>query len=249
DIPNRQLGRAINTRALLLRDQSQKIYLHLFDGFMEADNLAGPWTVATSAPSGADSVAQQLAKEGLVDLMEGPPNEKDPAKKPSLKTRAPAIYAETSPSELIVIEGKPDWVSIAGTNLLYVNNTTANIVKDLDNQQTYVLVGGRWFSGSGFSGPWQYVAGSSLPPDFTKIPDDSPKENMKASVPGTAQAQEAVIATQIPQTATVNRSTTRFTPRISGSPELKPIEGTPLSYVFNSADPIIQVPAGSQATA
>src|SRR5262245_27057003 len=216
DIPNTQLARVINTRALLLRDQSRKVYLHLFDGFMEADNLSGPWTVATSVPSGADSVAQQLAKEGLVVRMEGPPNEKDAGKKPSLKTKAPAVYAVTVPSELIVIEGKPDWVSITGTNLLYVNNTTADIIKDLDNQQTYVLVTGRWFSGPGFGGPWQYVAGTALPPDFAKIPDDSPKENIKASIPGTAQAQEAVISTQIPQTATVNKSTTKFNPRING---------------------------------
>jgi len=241
DLPNTTLARAINTRALLLRDQSRKLFIHLFDGFVEASDLSGPWTVAGEVPSGAHTVAQQLAKENLVDLMEAPPDEKDPSRKPSLKKGAPVVYVATTPTELIVIQGKPDWQQITGTKLLYVNNSSADIVKDLDNQQTYVLISGRWFSAPGFSGPWQYVPGSSLPPDFAKIPDDSPKENLKASVPGTAQAQEAVIATQIPQTATINRDTAKFTPQISGAPELKPIEDTPLSYVFNSADPIIQV--------
>src|SRR5262249_43652417 len=67
DVPNTQFARAINTRALLLRDQSRKLYVHLFDGFMTADDLSGPWTVATSVPAGADSIAQQLSKENLVD--------------------------------------------------------------------------------------------------------------------------------------------------------------------------------------
>ncbi len=240
-VPNTSLERAINTRVLLLRDQSGKFYVHLFDGFMESSGLRGPWTVAKKAPHDADKVAEQLAKENLVDLLNGPPNEKDPQQKPSLKSGAPTIYVETIPSELIVTEGATEWVPITGTNLLYVKNTTANVVKDLNDQQTYVLVTGRWFSASGFWGPWQYVPGSSLPSAFAQIPDDSPKENMKASIPGTPQAQEAAIAAEIPQMATVNRASTTFTANISGPPELKPIPDTQLSYVFNSGDPIIQV--------
>jgi hypothetical protein len=239
-VPHNSLERAVNTRALLLRDKSGKLYVHLFDGFMEADSLSGRWTVAKKTPHGADQVAQQLAKENLVDLMEGPSNEQNPKQKPSLKTSAPTLYVETIPTELIVTEGQPDWIPIAGTNLLYVKNTTADIVKDINDQQIYVLVTGRWFRASGFTGPWRYVPGTSLPPDFAKIPDDSPKENMKASIPGTQQAQEATIAAEIPQMATVNRANTQFTAVISGAPMLKPIPGTSLSYVFNTSDPIIQ---------
>jgi hypothetical protein len=240
-VPQTSLERAINTRALLLRDKSGKFYLHLFDGFMEADALSGLWTVAKQTPHDADKVAQQLAKDDLVDLMEGPPNEQNPSQKPSLRTKAPTVYVETIPTELIVTEGQPDWIPITGTNLLYVKNTTADLVKNLNDQQIYVLVTGRWFRALNFTGPWQYVPGISLPPDFAKIPDDSPKENMKASIPGTPQAQEAIIAAEIPQMATVNRTNTNFTPVISGAPILKPIPSTPLSYVFNASDPIIQV--------
>ena len=239
-MPKTPLERCMNTRALILREKNN-LYVHLFDGYMEAENLSGPWTVAKKAPRDADKVAQELASQKVVDLMTGPANQKDQNQKPSLKTGAPVVYVETVPTELIVIEGAPDWVPITGTNLLYVNNSTANIVQDLDDQQTYVLVTGRWFRGPGFTGPWQYVSGKDLPPDFAKIPDDSPKENMKASVPGTPQAQEAIIAAGIPQTATVNRAGVNFTPQISGSPELNPIPNTTLNYVFNAADPIIEV--------
>jgi hypothetical protein len=73
------------------------------------------------------------------------------------------------------------------------------------------------------------------------IPDDSPKENVKASVPGTPQAQEAMIAAGIPQTATVYRAKVTFTPQVNGNPELRPVPNTRLMYVFNSPQPIIMV--------
>jgi hypothetical protein len=101
----------------------------------------------------------------------------------------PEVIVATTPTELIVTEGAPDWVPVEGTMLLYVKNTTANVFKDLNDQQTYVLVPGRWFRAPGFSGPWQYVAGTNLPPAFAQIPDDSLKENVKASVPGTRVIQ------------------------------------------------------------
>ena len=236
------LERVINTRVLMLLDDSTgKYYIHLFDGFVEAAGLSGPWTPAAVIPAGANDLAQALGKERVVDLMTGPPDPDNQNKTPSLKNVVPMVVVATSPTELIVTQGTPDWALIEGTQLLYVKNTTGNVFKSLTDQNTYVLVTGRWFRGQGFTGPWQYVPGASLPPDFAKIPDDSPKENVKASVPGTPQAQAAVIADQIPHTATVNRATASFTPRINGEPEMKAVPDTPLMYVYNSPTPIIMV--------
>ncbi len=50
-----------------------------------------------------------------------------------------------------------------------------------------------------------------MPPDFAKIPVDSPKATVLASVPGTPQAQEGLIANSIPQTATITRSEAKLT--------------------------------------
>jgi len=238
------LDRAINARALLLRDNaSGRFYIHLFDGFVEAPSLSGPWTVAQSVPSAAAELSRTLASERVVDLMEGPPDDQDPKKKPTLAGGAPAVFVVTAPTELIVTSGAPEWVPLTGTMLLYVKNTTANVFKDLNDQRTYVLVTGRWFRGPGFAGPWEYVTGADLPTELAKIPDDSPKENVKASIPGTPQAQAAVIATDIPQMATIYRSGATFTPVLDGSPQVKPIPDTPLMYVFNSPNPIIMVSA------
>ena len=76
-IPGTSLERVINTRALvLLDDSSGKYYIHLFDGFVVAPSLTGPWTVATQAPASANKVAQELPKQGTVDLMAGPTDKK-----------------------------------------------------------------------------------------------------------------------------------------------------------------------------
>jgi hypothetical protein len=231
------LERVVNARPLiLLDDKSGKYYIHLFDGFVEAPALSGPWLPAKQLPDGANRIAQDLAKQKVIDLMTGPAD-----KKLSLTIAVPEVIVATTPTEIIITDGAPDWAPLPGTMLLYVKDTTGNVFKDLNDQNVYVLVTGRWFRAPDFAGPWQYVPGASLPPDFSKIPDDSPKENVKAAIPATAQAQESVIANQIPHTATVYRAKATFNPVINGAPDLKPVPNTSLMYVFNSPIPIIMV--------
>ena len=243
-VPGTGLQRLFNARALLLWDAaSNLLFLHLFDGFVQASSFSGPWTVVQNVPPDVSSTAASLAKAGIVDLMAGPRDEKDTKASPSLNNGVPQIVVSTVPTELVVTEGAVDWVPVENTALVYVKNTTGNVFLNLRDQRTYVLVTGRWFRGGYLTGPWEYVAGSDLPPDFAKIPDQSPKENVKASVPGTPQARAAVIANEIPQMATVDRSKARFIPVIDGPPDLRPIPDTPLSYMFNSPAPIIMVSA------
>ena len=236
--------RILNTRPLVLRDAAGSVYFHLFGGFLRAPGLAGPWSVASNVPAALARTAANLGKAGSVDLMDGPPPGKAAGTTPTLKSGAPGVIVVTTPAELIVTDGAADWVGIDGTALLYIKNTDANVFKNMDDQQTYVLVSGRWFSAPGFNGPWRYVAASALPAAFDQIPDASPKENVKASIPGTTQAKEAVISSQIPQTAIVARAKATFTPQVTGALELKPIEGTQLNYAANSPVPLIQLANG-----
>jgi hypothetical protein len=235
------LERVINTRALVLRDAKAGLVLvHVLDGWVGAPSLAGPWQVATQVPKDVTAVAKEAAKSGAADLMEGPEDPKT-KKRPSLKAGMPLVVVSEVPTEVIHFQGKPAWVPIDGTNLIYVSNTTGNVFRDIATQKAYVLISGRWFAAASMEGPWAFVPGEELPPDFARIPDTSPKENVKASVPGTRQAREAVIAAGIPQTATVYREKATFQPTVSGEPMLRPVEGTGLQYVFNSPDPILMV--------
>jgi hypothetical protein len=235
------LARVVNTRVLLLKDPAGKLYVHVLDGYMEAAAISGPWSLAKAPPANAAKAEAAARELRQIDLLEGQ-EDPDTKQKPSLKRApAPQIIVASTPTELIVTQGQPKYVPISGTSLLYVKNTTADVFKLLTDQMTYVLLGGRWFRAKSFDGLWEFVPAKSLPKDFAKIPDSSRKENVKASMPGTRQAQEALIANQIPTTARVERKSASVALQIDGEPKLVAISGTSLQYVLNASAPVIRV--------
>jgi hypothetical protein len=238
-VPDTGFERVINTRALILREAGGSLYyLHVYDGWLSASAVGGPWSQAMSTPMRIDEVAHELAQNGQVDLLDGG----DAQPKPSLANGVPTIYVSSTPAELIVFKGQPDLQPISGTSLLWATNTTADVIVDTGNNNYYALLSGRWYTALALNGPWSFVASTSRPADFSNIPASSPAGVVLASVAGTPQAREAVIANSIPQTATVPRvNGPTFTPVFDGSPQLRPITGTSLQYVVNSPTPIIQV--------
>lgn len=239
------LQRVVNARALILQDAAGKHYLHMFDGWLQAPAIGGPWTVAQASTPELDKAMKDAVASGQVDLLTGRSDAKTPG--PSLaKVPPPAIYLSTTATELIVSDGPLKYAAIEGTQLVYAENTTGNVFRHTGENKMYVLISGRWFHAKAPGGPWEYVPGGKLPADFSNIPDTSPKENVKASVPGTPQSMEAVIADGIPQTAEVKRKQAKMAPpKFDGEPQFKPIEGTPLEYAVNTAWPIIKVDANS----
>jgi hypothetical protein len=236
--------RVVNTRALILRGGLwQKYFVKVYDGWLWADSLAGPWTQPPMVPLGMNDLAQQIAAKGAVDLLDGGPKA---SPKPSLANGVPALYTAQGAAELLVFEGQPDFVPIVGTELLWASNTHSDVLIDTTSSLYYVLLAGRWFRAPGLAGPWTFVASDALPRAFANIPPHSLAGAVLPSVAGTPQAQQALIANSIPQTATVPRGNgPKFTPNFDGAPQWRPIDGTPLSYVVNSPTPIIRVDATS----
>ncbi len=240
EVPNSRFERVINTQALIARTRfGSTYYLHVYDGWVSSESLTGPWTHAFRAPFGLDGTAKQLAKDGKVDLLDGGPGA---TPKPSLANGVPTIYVTETPSELIIFKGQPNFVPVTGTNLLWASNTAGDVFINTLNNDYYILVAGRWYRGSGLGGPWTYVSAKALPADFARIPKDGPAGVVLASVAGTPQAQEALIANSIPQDATVSRTNgPKFTPAFDGPPEWSPIPDTPMQYAINSRVPVIEV--------
>jgi len=239
--------RVVNTRALILQGgMTDALYMHVYDGWLSASGIGGPWTQAYPGPfmgKELNAIAQELSKKGEVDLLDGGPKANP---KPSLANGVPTIYTSQSPTELIVFKGQPDFVPVVGTQLLWASNTTSDILINTANNNYYALLAGRWFSAANLTGPWTFVAADALPADFAKIPPQSLAGAVLPTVAGTPQAQEAVIANSIPQTATVPlKNGPKFTPSFDGPPKLVPIPGTALSQVQNSAEPIIQAAPNS----
>ncbi len=237
---NSRFQRVINTRALILQGGlGQNFYIHVYDGWLEASSISGPWTQSFRQPFGMDSVAQSLAESGAVDMLDGGAKANP---KPSLANGVPTIYTSQVPTELIMFNGQPDFVPIVGTQLLWASNTTSDALIDTSNNNYYVLMAGRWFGSAALAGPWTFVASDALPADFGHIPAQSLAGAVLPTVAGTPQANEAVISNSIPQTATVPlRKGPTFTPSFDGPPQYAPIAGTSLSYVSNSSEPVIEV--------
>jgi hypothetical protein len=242
-VPGTSIQRIINTRVLLVTGGGV-YYLKVFDGWMQAPQLTGPWTVAYSAPAVLDSVLT-WAKTQPIDLLPGvSPDPDEPA--PSIITDSPPqIFTSTTPAALIVTDGPADYEPVGNTDLLYVRNTSAHVFQYIENQQVYVLLSGRWFTAPATYGPWTYVPGAELPADFSQIPLDSPVEPVLASIPGTPQAAEAALENGIPQTGAVPITTTMPAPEVDGAPLMAKISGTSLSYLTNASLPIIRGPQGN----
>jgi uncharacterized protein (TIGR03000 family) len=234
-----KLLRVINTRALILIDQATgKHYLHLLDRWMEAGDVAGPWAAAKDPPAELRTLRDNFAADPQVDLLDNPAQDIKEAFENGV---VPAVYVSTTPAELIELQGEPDFAPIDGTKLLWVKNTTSQILMDTADSRYYVLLSGRWFRAKSLEGPWEFVAADKLPADFAKVPETHPRGDILSSVAGTPQAREALIANRVPQTAAIKRSEAKIAPVFDGKPQLQPIEGTALQYVVNTPTPIVQV--------
>jgi hypothetical protein len=223
----------VNTTVLLLKDSSGALYLHLYDGWVSAAALQGPWKIAPTPP-GIAGLEQAARATGRVNLLPGKPDAA--GRTPTLAEPLPQIVVSTQPAALIVLDGAPRFSRIPATDLEYATNTSAHLFRVESNNQ-YVRVAGYWFRAGSLHGPWEHVRLASLPAGFSAIPDNSPKRGVKAAIaqtqaPTTASASAIVAAD--PMSA-------RLAVTLSGDPVLQPITGTQLNYVANASVPIIQV--------
>lgn len=242
DVGGTNLQLMLNTKATVLQDTKQKVYyLNVMDGWLQARDLsAGPWSYVLNIPDDMKEITTGIRERQQAKAPEG-------SKPPSLEQakregKIPEIYVSTTPAELLVTDGAPQFEAVVGTELEYVKNTTANIFRDREKLDYYILLAGRWFRSKSLEGgAWEYVGGKSLPEKFARIPESSPKAGVLVSVPGTAPAKEALIANSIPQTATITRSEAQLVVQYDGDPQFKNIEGTALKYAVNTATPVVQV--------
>jgi hypothetical protein len=231
---NAQYTRVVNTPALILFNISaSRYYLDGNTFWMTASNLNGPWSPASPAPMDLNALKTQLLQGEEQDPHDHSKDANAPVAPPS------AVFVSTTPAELIQTTGAPQFAPILKTELAYVANTSSNVFRDVKTQEYYVLLSGRWYQAKSTDGPWTWISGSQLPKDFARIPPDHPKAEVLVSIPGTEQAKEAIIANQIPQTATIKRSEAKLVVRYDGPPQFQPIEGTSMEYAINTSFDVI----------
>jgi hypothetical protein len=232
-ISGTSLSYAVNTNWDVFVDNDTKITYVRNDTYWLSSKDMKKWQEAKKLPPSFD----KIPNDGNWAEVKGhiPPGKR--------KGPVPVVFVSYKPSELILLDGGPDFEEVEGTNLLWVQNTETDLFRmKKDDKEFYVLLSGRWFkSKKPEKGGWSFAT-TSLPPDFANIPKGHPRSRVLSSVPGTPEASTAILLAQVPRTARVDAKNLKPPDVVyDGEPKFKKIEGTSVSYAENTGSDVLQV--------
>jgi len=235
DVEGTSMKRVTNTPYFLVQAPPGKFYLRGGTMWFTASNITGPWRKIDNAPKAVVTLSEQTMSDNEAD-------DQSTASGVALKTgKIPEIVVSTEPAELIATDGPVQLSPIKETGLLFASNTPSRLFLEIETQQYYILISGRWYSAKALTGPWTNVESKKLPADFANIPPGSECDDVLASVAGTIPAREAILDAQIPQTAEVDRATATTDVQYDGDPQFEPIENTGMEYAVNTPTTVIRV--------
>jgi uncharacterized protein (TIGR03000 family) len=233
-IPGTGLEHVLNTEADVLRDAKSKVIYFVTDKqwLKTTDLLKGPWENTTE-------VSADVAK-----IPDNHPRADVKSVKPDAAAATTKVFVSYEPAELLVFNGPPKMEAVPGTGLEVAANTENDVFRDPQKGLYYVLLAGRWARAKSLDGPWEAVKRGELPGGLAKIPADSPRARVLASVPGTQEAAEAVALAQVPRLATVKRSEAKLDVSYDGDPKWRPVQGTKLQAATNTPNDVIRASDG-----
>lgn len=225
------LAYVVNTPFFIVRDpESEKYFIHGGNFWYSSHEILNGWKSTENVPAEVVKFSKKSADEEKTDSLA------------ESFTEAPELIVRTKASELILIDGKEEYEPIIGTSLLYVSNSESDIIMDINSQEHFILLAGRWYSSKSLQdGNWKFSEPGDLPPDFEKIPDDSDMASVLPSIPGTPEAETALLEQAIPQTATIDRKKAKVEVKYDGDPQFEKIEGTDISYALNTDKTVLKI--------
>jgi hypothetical protein len=223
------LSAVINSNLDLFYYQQDKTY-YLFTGeqWLSASDLKENWEGNIRPPQAFETIPKEHPKAYLKDLLG------------TKSGKQVTVLRAAPPAELILIDGEPSLAPISGTSLMFVKNTEQDLFLHRAEGLYYYLASGRWFRTRELKGPWVTV-GDDLPDDFSRIPEAHEKSDVLAASPGTRQAKEAVVETQIPKKITVKRKEAAVKVQYAGTPQFEPVQGTAMAYAVNSMNDVVKL--------
>ncbi|MCK5078794.1 MAG: sulfur globule family protein [Bacteroidales bacterium] len=221
----------VNTPFFIVKDTKKEDY-YITDGnfWYTSNEILNGWEATKKPPSKVKKFAEDNIQEQEPDSIAQSYDE------------APELIIETKSAELIMVGGEIDYKPIEGTSLLYVANSESDILMDIGSQNHYILIAGRWYHSKSLEdGDWKFSEPEDLPEDFKKIPEDSDIASVRPSIPGTPEAQTALLEQSIPQTATIDRKEAKVEVKYDGDPQFEKIEGTDISYALNTDKTVLLI--------
>lgn len=228
-IKDSDLKYVVNTNWDVIQDVDGKFYLRNDKRWFWAPAIDKEWKLAKKLPKSFETLPND---DNWKDVRAAMP--------PKNGGKVPVFFVSTQPAELIVTNGKPKLEKVGKSKLLWVKNTECDVFQ-MKRDDFYFLVSGRWFKAKKLEGPWTFAT-NSLPEEFSNIPRNHPRARVRASVPGTDEANEAVILAQIPQTITISKQGLQ-SPEVKyqGDPVFTEIKGTQVSYASNCSNDVLKV--------
>jgi hypothetical protein len=221
----------VNTPFFIVKDPKKDNY-YISGGpfWYKSTEILQGWEETSKVPSKIKKLAEESIEDPELDSIS------------QSYTEAPELIMVTKPAELILVDGETDYQAIEGTSLLYVANSESDIIMDINSQSHYVLLAGRWYYSKTLQdGDWTFREPNELPEDFSKIPENSDMVSVRASIPGTDEAQTALLEQSIPQTATIDRKEASVEVKYDGDPQFEKIEGTEMSYAVNTDKSVLLI--------
>jgi len=232
-IAGTDLALAMNTPSLLFQQTKTGWWYMMGWGtwIKTSDLKKGVWVPAPTLPSTFQKLPDGKLWAGVKKNIPGKKIE---------RADMPKVYVAFEPTELLITFGTPSFQPIEGTTLSYVDNTESDLFLNSKDGMYYLLTSGRWYRTRGAKDALEFCT-DKLPAGFAKIPLDHPAGRVLASVPGTAEANAAVLANSLPRVATVKRGSIEFKPVFRGRPKFVAIEGSDLSYAVNTGVDVFRV--------
>ena len=215
-----------NTPFFIAKDTETGInYLKGGNVWYSSNDIYNGWKITENVPKKMENIYSETTEETESENEATAPSQ---------------IIIRTTPAELLLSNGEPQYSSVENTSLLFMTNTDEDILMDVNTQEYYVLISGRWYKSKDlYSDSWTFVAPDNLPENFSNIPKDSPVNNVRVSISGTQEAKEAILETRIPQTAEIDREAATLEVFYDGDPIFEEIEGTNIWYAVNTDEDVL----------
>ena len=233
EIENSQYKYVVNTPFFMVQNPKDDIY-YLKGGkwWYFSKSVTSDWSNVENAPAEVIKISEEA--------FQGESNDQD-----SMTINMdspPKIIVSTKPAELIQTDGEAKFEPLTGTNLLFLTNSESDIIMDINSQNYYILISGRWYTSKKLDGnTWQHIEPDKLPTDFEKIPEASDIAGVRYSVPGTQEAKDAMLENSIPQTAEIDRKKASVEVQYDGNPKFTKIESTGVSFAENSDKTVLLI--------
>ncbi len=239
EIEKSNYERVVNTPFFIVKDTKKDEYYINGGGYWYiSEDAANTWTHTTKVPS----KLEKIAEEAMGEATEETEAIEDASDDPEAQEVIPDIILRTKPAELFQSDGEPEFSPIEGTSILYMTNTADDILMNIETQEYFILVAGRWYRSKSITdGPWTFVEPDQIPEEFATIPAESDMGSVRTSVPGTQEAKEAVLENAIPQTAEVDRNEAKLEVSYDGNPKFEAIGETGMSYAVNTDKSVLLI--------